>query len=254
MRQSPFKALENRAEEFGAYGFDGLHAFSNDFFDHDTIAQVTGGHANNFAVCVGGPGYALSLGIGRNEQNILSVDVNPAVAIMANFVLAAIVKNEASEAAVDDIRSGFDGMYDLDKYRLAGYSPLHLHEDLEKEIKLFGPMHWSHPQNYPKARERVLGGSIAIVSADINNEAFLSALRESAQVSGQRCGLLSLTNVHMYLQRQTLSNTLDRLPLAPQAQIVYSEGVAFLGLTAKIATGIGQYNKAVEDKTAYFLH
>lgn len=50
MRQSSFKALENRAEEFGAYGFDGLHAFSNDFFDHDTIAQVTGGHANNFGV------------------------------------------------------------------------------------------------------------------------------------------------------------------------------------------------------------
>jgi hypothetical protein len=28
--ESSFTSLENRAEEFGALGFDGLHAFSND--------------------------------------------------------------------------------------------------------------------------------------------------------------------------------------------------------------------------------
>jgi|JI10StandDraft_1071094.scaffolds.fasta_scaffold216127_2 hypothetical protein len=252
--ESSFTSLENRAEEFGALGFDGLHAFSNDLFDNDTIKEVGGGNPNDLLLCVGGPGYALSLGVQRQETSIINVDTNPAVATMANLVLQSIAANPASEGAVNAIRSRFDGLYDLERHILAGYGQYHLNEDFSNEIDLFGSMHWSRPENYGQVRERVRTDSITVVSADITNPTFLAELRKVSKASRRRCGLLSLTNVHMYLPWQTLSNTLYKLPVIPGIQIVYSNAQPTIGLKADTVRGIGAYNQVVEDKVSYYLH
>jgi hypothetical protein len=199
-----------------------VHTFTNEGGLEDVLTPLKDKRAKKpggIGLTVGS-GAAYSLLTHLDLDGLIVVDAHPTVLDTTKLVGACIASSDSPEQAVDRMfqylpvdRHRLDAEY-LD--RILG--PRHPESDkFAREVEYLGPMHWTNPDVFQKAKQAIQETSITFANRDIRDMLFYYELADVLRLVNQPLTYVNFSNVHFWIS--------SNRPLIEITQLLDPEGV-----------------------------
>lgn len=180
-------------------------------------------------------------------DGIVLVDINPAVLGFTQFVGECIVTAQSPEHAKEMIIHELPSdLHELDPESYLHISPSINHiaaRKLQREAALFGDIHWSNPNAFPRVQDAIAEIPFAYANRNIVSPTFYTELNTVLGKVDQPLTYLNFSNVHHWLTSTQPFQGLQKLT-DPEATVQYSvhpTDAYGANLEAKVADSFGQY-------------
>jgi len=158
-------------------------------------------------------------------DGMILVDINPAVLGFTQFVGDCISQAQSPEHAKEIILNDLPPeLHELDPESYLHISPsisTIAALKLQREARLFGDIHWSNPEAFPRVQEAIAATNVTYANRSIVSSYFYSELNTVLGQTEQPLTYVNFSNVHHWLSSTRPFATLERIA-DPDAAIQYS--------------------------------